>query len=130
EKGLQSVVISTDELVLLVRPDHAFAGLTQVTLEQIGKQPVIAHNDPSPLRDQVLRTYEQRHAPIDIRLALPSLDGIKRAVSMGLGIALLPRRCAQVEIGRGDLIAVRVPELKATRQVRLVARSDAALSHA
>src|SRR5690606_36950864 len=27
EKGLQSVVISTDELVLLVRPDHAFAGL-------------------------------------------------------------------------------------------------------
>lgn len=130
EKGLQSVVISTDELVLLVRPDHAFAGLTQVTLEQIGKQPVIAHNDPSPLRDQVLRTYEQRHAPIDIRLALPSLDGIKRAVSMGLGIALLPRRCAQVEIARGDLIAVRVPELKATRQVRLVARSDAALSHA
>src|SRR5690606_8703132 len=90
ERGLQTVVIGTDELALLVRPDHRFASETHLTLEQIGQQPVIAHNDPSPLRDQVLRTYEQRHAPIDIRLAMPSLDGIKRAVSMGLGIALLP----------------------------------------
>src|SRR5690606_32946504 len=111
-------------------PDHRFASETHLTLEQIGQQPVIAHNDPSPLRDQVLRTYEQRHAPIDIRLALPSLDGIKRAVSMGLGIALLPARCVQEEVARGDLVSLRVPELKAARQVRLVARADSALSHA
>ncbi len=130
ERELQSVVINTDELVLLVRPDHPFAERSHVTLEQIGEQPVIAHNESSPLRDQVLRTYEQRHAPLNIRLALPSLDGIKRAVSMNLGVALLPRRCAQEEITRGELAAIRVPELRATRQVRLVARGDTALSHA
>ena len=130
ERELQSVVISADELVLLVRPDHPFARHTQVTLEQIGEQPVIAHNDPSPLRDQVLRAYEQRHAPLNIRLALPSLDGIKRAVSLGLGVALLPRRCVQEELARRELVAIRVPDLKAARQVRLVARGDAGLSHA
>jgi DNA-binding transcriptional LysR family regulator len=123
-------VLSTDELVVLVRPDHGLAGKSHVTLEEVGRQNVVAHNDPSPTRDQVLRLYEQRHAPLNIRLSLPSLDGVKRAVSMGLGVAVLPRRCALDEIERGDLVAIRVPELRAPRQVRLVARQDAGLSHA
>lgn len=130
ERELQSVVVSTDELVVLVRPDHPFATLSQVTLEDVGRQNVVAHNDPSPTRDQVLRLYEQRHAPLNIRLSLPSLDGVKRAVSMGLGVALLPRRCALDELGRGELVAIRVPELRTPRQVRIVARQNAALSHA
>jgi len=130
ERELQSVVIGMDELVVLVRPDHELAGQTQVTLETFGQQTVVAHNDPSPTRDQVLRLYEQRHAPLNIRLSLSSLDGVKRAVSMGLGVALLPRRCALDELERGELIAIRVPELRTPRQVRLVARQDAALSHA
>lgn len=130
ERELQSVVISTDELVVLVPPGHALAARPHVSLEEVGRQNVIAHNDPSPTRDQVLRLYEQRHAPLNIKLALPSLDGVKRAVTMGLGVALLPRRCALEEIDRGDLLAIRVPELRTPRQVRLVARQDSALSHA
>lgn len=130
ERELQSVVVATDELVVLVRPDHPLARKAQITLEEFGRQAVIAHNDPSPTRDQVLRAYEQRHAPLNIKLALPSLDGIKRTVTMGLGVALLPRRCAQDEIDRGDFVAIRVPELQVPRQVRLVARRDSGLSHA
>ena len=65
-----------------------------MTIEEVGRETVIAHNDPSPARDRVLRVYERRHAPINIQIALPSLDGIKRAVEMGLGVAVLPRRCA------------------------------------
>lgn len=130
ERELQSVVLSTDELVVLVRPDHVLAQQAQVTLEEVGRQNVVAHNDPSPTRDQVIRLYEQRHAALNIRLSLPNLDGVKRAVSMGLGVAVLPRRCALDEIARGELTAIRVPELRTPRQVRLVARVDAALSHA
>ena len=84
--------------MLLVRPDHPLAGQKQVTMEEMGRQVVIAHNDPSPARERVLKMYEQRQAPLNIRLWLPSLDGIKRAVEMGLGVALLPRRCAKGEI--------------------------------
>jgi DNA-binding transcriptional LysR family regulator len=99
-------------------------------MQEMGRQPVIAHNDPSPARERVLRLYEQRHAPLNICLSLPSLDGIKRAVEMGLGVALLPRRCAQTEIARGQLIAVKVPELRSPRQLRFVYRRDGAFSHA
>jgi DNA-binding transcriptional LysR family regulator len=130
EHELQSVLLASDELVLLVRPDDALAKRKQITMEEMGRQTIIAHNDPSPARDQVLRLYEQRHAALNIRLSLPSLDGIKRAVEMGLGVALLPRRCALAEISRGQLAAVIVPELRSPRQVRFVYRKDGGLSHA
>lgn len=130
ETELQSVLLASDELVLLVRPDDPVAKRKQITMEEMGRLTIIAHNDPSPAREQVLRLYEQRHAALNIRLSLPSLDGIKRAVEMGLGVALLPRRCALSEISRGQLSAVIVPELRSPRQVRFVYRKDGGLSHA
>ena len=129
EKGLQTIQLGHDELVMLAHPGHPLAAKRRVTLEEVGRQTVIAHNDPSPARERVLRAYERRQAPINIQIALPSLDGIKRAVEMAVGVAVLPRRCALTEIARGDLVAVRVPGLSARRQVRLVSRRGD-LSHA
>jgi len=130
EKALQSISLGHDELVMLAPPDHHLASRRRVTIEEVGRETVIAHNDPSPARERVLRLYERRHAPINIQIALPSLDGIKRAVEMGLGVAVLPRRCALAEIASGRLAAVKVPELASPRQIRLVFRRGAELSHA
>ncbi len=130
ERGVQSVTIGSDELVLLTSPTHPLAGRREISMEEFGRQTVIAHNDPSPARERVLRLSEQRHAPINIQMSFPSLDGIKRAVEMGLGVALLPRRCALAEISRGQLAVVRVPQLRLPRQVRLVYRRSGEMSRA
>ena len=130
ERGLASVAIGIDDLVLLTHPNHPLARREEVSMEEFGRQIVIAHNDPSPARERVLRLSEQRHAPINIQISFPSLDGIKRAVEMNLGVALLPRRCALAEIGRKQLVAVRVPKLRLPRQVRLVYRRGGELSRA
>ena len=122
DRGLQSLSLGGDELVMLAHPKHPLAGRRRATIEEVGQQTVIAHNDPSPARERVLRAYERRHTPINIQVALPSLDGIKRAVEMGMGVAVLPRRCALNEIANGQLVAIKVPGLSARRQVRLVFR--------
>jgi DNA-binding transcriptional LysR family regulator len=130
ERALQTVSLGHDELVMLANPRHPLAARKRVSMQEVGTETVIAHNDPSPARDRVLRLYERRHQPINIRVALPSLDGIKRAVEMGLGVAVLPRRVALAEIASGRLVAVKMPELSAQRHVRLVFRRAAELSHA
>lgn len=130
ERELMSIAIGTDELVLLMAPDHPLARRKHMSMEEMGRLTVIAHSDPSPARDQVLRKYEARHALLNIRISLPSLDGIKRAVEMGLGVALLPRRCAQAELAGGHLVAVGVPDLRSPRQMRFVYRRSGTLSHA
>src|SRR5262249_35041150 len=108
EEGLLEVAVGSDELVLLVPPSHALAKRRQVTMEEVAAEPVVAHNDPSPARERVLRLFEQRHISLRMVISLPSLDGIKRAVEMKLGVAMLPRRCAITEIASGRLVGIPV----------------------
>jgi DNA-binding transcriptional LysR family regulator len=49
---------------------------------------------------------------------------------MQMGVALLPRRCAESEIARGELVALAMPEIRLRRQVRLVFRKSGERSHA
>ncbi|HXH24013.1 MAG TPA: LysR family transcriptional regulator [Vicinamibacterales bacterium] len=130
EPKLGSVILGQDELVMLVHPSHPLATAREVTLAECARQTVIAHNDPSHVRDHVLRLFEQHHIPANILVSLPSLEGIKRAVAMQMGVALLPRRCAESEIARGELIALAMPEIRLRRQVRLVYRRSGERSHA
>ncbi len=129
EGGLLEVPVGSDELVLLVPPSHALAGRRQVSMEDVAREPVVAHNDPSPARERVLRLFEQRHVPLRMVISLPSLDGIKRAVELKLGVALLPRRCAITEIAAGRLVGIPVAGVSRRRQVMLVCRK-AHRSHA
>jgi len=129
EEGLLEVTVGSDELVLLAPPAHALAKRKQVTMEEVAQEPIVAHNDPSPARERVLRLFEQHHIPLRMVISLPSLDGIKRAVEMKLGVALLPRRCAITEIASGRLAAVPVTGVSRRRQVMIVCRK-AQRSHA
>ncbi len=123
EKGLKTVVLASDELVVLSHPKHPFAKMSRVTLEEFGRATVIAHSDPSPARERVLRRYAERGVALNIKVSLPSLDGVKRAVERGMGVALLPRRTALSEIEAGRLAATLLPELRRPRDLRLVYRS-------
>jgi DNA-binding transcriptional LysR family regulator len=129
EEGRFEVVVGSDELVLLMSPDHPFAKRRQVTMEEVAGEAVVAHNDPSPARERVLRLFEEKHIALNMVISLPSLDGIKRAVELKLGVAMLPRRCAVTEIASGRLAAVPVAGISRKRQMTLVCRK-AHRSHA
>src|SRR5476649_2600551 len=64
EEGLLETPVGTDELVLLVPPTHRLASRRQVSMDDIGLEPVVAHNDPSPARERVLRLFEEHHVPL------------------------------------------------------------------
>jgi DNA-binding transcriptional LysR family regulator len=122
EEGLLEVPVGSDELVLLVPPSHPLAKRRQVSMEDVAGELIVAHNDPSPARERVLRLFEQRHLILQMVISLPSLDGIKRAVELKLGVALLPRRCAITEIASGRLVGIPVAGISRKRQVTLVCR--------
>lgn len=129
-RGVASVALGLDDLVLLVSPEHPLARRRVVHMAEVGRQPIVAHNDPSPARERVLRVYERRHEELNIQVSLPSLDAVKRAVGMGLGVAILPKRCALAELARQELVAIRIPEVRMRRQLRLVYRRSGERSRA
>jgi DNA-binding transcriptional LysR family regulator len=130
EKGLKAITLAYDELVALVRPDHEFALLTKLSVAAWAAQPIIVHSDPSPARESVFRRVERIHARFNTRIALPTIEAMKEAVQAGLGITLLPRRCARSEIEYGQLVAIPVPELRMAHSLRLVFRRNGSKSNA
>jgi len=130
DAAITSVPELTDELALIVPPDHPLAARKIVSVRELGAESFVAHNVPSPYRERVVRTFEKYRTPLNISLEMPTLEAIKRFVEGGMGVALVPRLTAQVEIARGQVAALAVREMKLERKLYLVYRKGATLSHA
>ena len=130
DPAIASVPVLTDELALIVPPNHPLAAKRIVSVRELGAESFIAHNVPSPYRERVVRTFEKYRTPLNISLEMPTLEAIKRLVEGGMGVALVPRLTAQAEIARRQVGALTVREMKFERKLYLVYRKSANLSHA
>jgi len=130
DPGLQSIVVYQDSLVFVVNPRHPLAKRGVVNIRELGGESFVAHNVPSPLRQQVVATFQQHKTALNMGVELPSLDAIKRLVAMGNGVAFLPELVAQNELETGQLVAVKVKGVSIARKLRLVYRRRATLSYA
>lgn len=130
DKAIAAIPVLTDELALIVVPDHPLAQKQVISVRELGAESFIAHNVSSPYRERVIRTFEKYKTPLNISMELPTLESIKRFVELGMGVALVPRLTAQTEIARGQVAALTVREMKSERRLHLVYRKGATLSHA
>lgn len=127
---IRAIGVYTDSVVFVVNPHHPFARQKKVSLRDLGAENFIAHNVVSPLRRRVIALFEQHKTPLRMNVELPSLEAIKRFVAMGNGVALVPGLTVREELARGELVRVQVPELHINRQLLLIHRRGAILSHA
>jgi DNA-binding transcriptional LysR family regulator len=130
DAAIKFLSIGVDELALVVAANHPLAAQGTVSVRELGAEAFIAHNVPSPYREKVIKTFEKHRTPLNISMEMPTLESIKRLVEQGLGIALIPRLAAQIEIERGQLAGLVVREMKFERRLHLIYRKGATLSHA
>lgn len=130
DKSVKSLPVSTDELVLIVSPGHRLADKKQVSVKDLGIESFIAHNAPSPYREQVISRFQKQNVKLNIVVEMPSLEAIKKLVAAGAGVALVPKLTAQSEINAGQLIGLSVKEMKLVRQLHIVYRHNGVLSQA
>lgn len=127
---IASVSVMTDELALIVSPEHPLAKRDTVSVRELGAESFIAHNVASPYREKVVRTFEKYRTPLNISMEMPTLEAIKRLVEQGMGVALVPRLTARPEIARQKVVALTVREMRLERSIYLIYRKGANLSHA
>lgn len=127
---IASVSVMTDELALIVSPEHPLAKRDAVSVRELGAESFIAHNVASPYREKVVRTFEKYRTPLNISMEMPTLEAIKRLVEQGMGVALVPRLTARREIARQEVVALTVREMRLERSIHLIYRKGATLSHA
>ena len=130
DASISSLPVTTDELALIVAPDHPLATRQTVSVRELGAETFIAHNVPSPYRERVVKTFEKYRTPLNISMEMPTLEAIKRMVENKMGVALVPRLTAQTEIERGLVAGLTVKEMRLERKLHLIYRKGASLSHA
>jgi DNA-binding transcriptional LysR family regulator len=130
DTSISSIPVISDELALIVAPEHPLATGGTVSVKELGAETFIAHNVPSPYRERVIKTFEKHRTPLNISMEMPTLEAIKRMVEDRMGVALVPRLTVQTEIARGLLVGLTVKEMRLERKLYLIYRKGASLSHA
>jgi len=130
DRNLHSIVIYNDAVAFIVYPGHRFATCKQISIRDLGDETVIAHNITSPYRQIVLEAFQKHQVPLHMDIEMPTVETIKKMVQSKMGVAFVPRMCAQAELANGELVEIPVRELQVARKIRLVHPAHRNLSHA
>jgi DNA-binding transcriptional LysR family regulator len=127
---LQATEILKDELTFVVPPKHPLATRREVGIEELGREPFIAHIVESPFRRRVIELFARHRTALNMPMEMPTIESIKRFVQMGMGVAIVPRMCVTWEVEHGWLKEIKIRELNIPRHLYIVSRRGARLPHA
>ena len=129
EPGLEEVPLYREDFVLVVPPDHPWAGRTDLPPASLGDaRPLLLLDEGHCLRDQALEVCRNAgvDAPDDGTARATSLATVVQLVAGGLGATLLPDTAVPVETRRGGLAAARFAAPAPGRVVGMAFRSASA----
>jgi DNA-binding transcriptional LysR family regulator len=118
--GLGLYQLVSEELVVLLPPDHALAGRPQVRMAELSGEQFISFREGARLRELLLAAARDAHFEPRVTLESNESQRIRRLVSRGLGVAILPRSDA---VGPGaDVAMVTLVDPSLRRDITLAWR--------
>jgi DNA-binding transcriptional LysR family regulator len=98
--------IHRDELVVVVRPEHPFAGRARLLPADLDGVPWVGRERGSGSREVVERVLADAGVRPDVRIEMSEPEAMKRAVRAGWGAAFLSRIAVAEEVAAGELVVV------------------------
>lgn len=118
-EGLRHRLVGTDELLVVVGPDHPWATRRRVSAATLAGTPLVVREAGSGTRTVLERALEglpsAPHA-----LELSSTAAVRSAVAAGAGPAALGEHAVRDDLATGRLVQVRVSGLDLTRRLHAV----------
>jgi len=122
----------SDELLLIVSPEHYWAKRKEVSISELAKEPFIVREPGSGTR-QMIEKFLARHGitlhDLKISTILGSTEAIKDAVENGLGVSIISRWAVRKENRYGTLHLLSIKEEKMTRDFSLVMNKNSVSSN-
>lgn len=117
-----------DELVLIVPPDHPWAGGRAIEPGRLASQPMLTREEGSATRQVAERALQRANARFSVAMELDHPEAIKQAVMAGLGVAFVSVHAVRGELAAGRLRTVRVRGLGIQRHFHVIHHEARALS--
>ncbi len=130
KRGLEVVPLKGDRLVLICPPNHPFARRKKLRAADLKDQDFVLFERDIPTRRAIDRILRAHGVAVRRVAEFDNIETIKRAVEVGLGLAVVPRPSVLDEERSGQLAVVQLAEPEWTRTVGVIYRSDRALGSA
>ncbi len=125
--GLNSVLLDTDYLCLVVSPEHRFAGRSSVLLQELKDEKLILRSSGAGTRiqfDSYLLNHSESIRNFNVMLELDNLATIKELVARNLGVSIISRSACREDEKTGRLVVVPIENARMTREISLVYHRD------
>lgn len=120
-RHLGVIPLPSDELVIIVSTTHPLAEQNgPVELKSLARQPFVAFEPDIPTRKAVDRLLHDHSIEVEIVQEFDNVETIKRSVEADVGVSIIPRRTAQMEVRAGTLAALPMADLKVERPVGVI----------
>lgn len=118
-----SVLLTTDNLVLVVSNKHPFAKKSIVTLDELKKENLILRPTSSGTRQLFESHLESNNESIynfNVLMEIDSVNTIKGLVKHGYGVSILAKSLLTSDIAKGKLKAIPIANLSMIREINIV----------
>jgi DNA-binding transcriptional LysR family regulator len=119
---------ATDEMVLIVLPEHPWAGETALRRDVLAGAPFLRREPGSATRALVDSRLASKGVAVATAMELGSTEALKQAVLADVGVAWVPRLTVLRELAAGTLVAVPVPGVDLRRPLSIIAPRGAPLT--
>jgi DNA-binding transcriptional LysR family regulator len=102
-RGIESISLADEELVLACSPEHRLARYKRVDLARIEGENFIAFEANIPTRRGIDRLLKASRVRVNITMEFDNIETIKRAVEVAAGVSILPRKNIENEVADGHL---------------------------
>jgi DNA-binding transcriptional LysR family regulator len=121
---LVALTIHSDEMALIVGPAHALASRRSVKMSDLEAEPFILHKIGTTTRERLVKHFNDGGVKMRVTMELASIETIKRFVSVGMGISIVPRLCISKEVEEGSLKALAIRDARFQRKLGLIYNKD------
>lgn len=127
DSDINSLMLDTDSLVLVVSNNNTLASKSMVTIEELKKQPLILRRPSSGTRNLFAAHLESNNMSIDdfnVILEVDNIATIKSLVRRDIGVSILSRSACLDELQKGKLTVLPIENLSMIREINILYHKD------
>ncbi len=128
--GVDILPFREDKLTVVVPPGHPLASKSKVALTALSGVPFISFDREAPTRKAIDRVFREKNLTLNPVMEMDNVETIKQAISLGLGIGILPLASVQHQVNDGSLVARPFADGSFSRSIGLLVRKGKYLDRA
>jgi DNA-binding transcriptional LysR family regulator len=123
DESINSVLLDTDSLVLVVSNNHSFARKSMVTINELKREKLILRRPSSDTRNLFVAHLESHNISLyefNVILEVDNISTIKDLIRRDIGVSVLARSACLDELRKGKLTILPIENLSMIREINIL----------